>query len=199
MNILKALKTKHEAVVSSLIGWSDPRPRLYEEALRQAQAEQRQQKVEAAVFLRDFPSKQRVCFDMEFMEDGERILPLSLGAVRGDGATFYAVFEHDPSIANEWVKANVLPKLGDSPRLTRAEVAEGFAEFCGDSPEFWADYGAYDWVCLCQMYGTMMDLPKGWPMFVRDAQQAGLKVRESKVPHHALEDAKALASCAMQK
>lgn len=29
----------------------------------------------------------------------------------------------------------------------------------------------YDWVVLCQLYGTMMDLPKGWPMYCRDVKQ----------------------------
>ena len=35
----------------------------------------------------------------------------------------------------------------------------------GDSkPEFWGYYSDYDWVVTAQMFGTMMDIPKGWPM-----------------------------------
>ncbi len=30
---------------------------------------------------------------------------------------------------------------------------------------------SYDWVVLCQLFGTMMDLPKGWPMWCRDLKQ----------------------------
>lgn len=37
--------------------------------------------------------------------------------------------------------------------------------------EFWADYADYDWIVLCQLYGTMLDLPKSFPMFCMDIQQ----------------------------
>lgn len=37
--------------------------------------------------------------------------------------------------------------------------------------ELWADYGAYDHVALCQLFGTMMDLPEGFPMWTHDIQQ----------------------------
>lgn len=64
------------------------------------------------------------------------------------------------------------------------------------SPEFWADYGSYDWVLLCQQYGTMLDRPSGWPMFVRDIQQLKWDVGfDGKLPevegqaHNALDDA----------
>lgn len=36
---------------------------------------------------------------------------------------------------------------------------------------FYADYGSYDWVVFCSIFGKMMDLPAGFPMFVRDIQQ----------------------------
>lgn len=32
-------------------------------------------------------------------------------------------------------------------------------------------YSAYDHVVLCQLFGTMMDLPKGFPMFTTDLKQ----------------------------
>lgn len=38
-------------------------------------------------------------------------------------------------------------------------------------PEFWAYYADYDWVVFCQLFGTMMDLPKGFPMYCRDLKQ----------------------------
>lgn len=37
--------------------------------------------------------------------------------------------------------------------------------------EFWAWYAAYDWVVLCQLFGRMIDLPEGWPMYCRDFKQ----------------------------
>ncbi len=38
-------------------------------------------------------------------------------------------------------------------------------------PEFWAYYADYDWVVFCQLFGTMMDLPKGFPMYCLDLKQ----------------------------
>lgn len=63
-------------------------------------------------------------------------------------------------------------------------------------PIFWADYADYDWVLLCQLFGTMLDRPEGWPMFCRDIQQMKLDVEYgAKLPepegqaHRALDDA----------
>lgn len=38
-------------------------------------------------------------------------------------------------------------------------------------PEFYAYYADYDWVLFCSLFGTMMDLPKGFPMFCFDLKQ----------------------------
>ena len=63
-------------------------------------------------------------------------------------------------------------------------------------PELWADYGAYDHVAFCQIFGTMMDLPKGFPMFTHDLQQYAEALGNPVLPeqevsvHHALADAK---------
>lgn len=139
----------------------------------------------------------KVWFDTEFMEDGKTIELLSIGAVREDGITFYAeCLEADHSKANEWVKCNVLPHLTKGPALMpRSDIATGFITFCGPRPEFWAYYGSYDWVALCQLYGKMIDLPKGWPMFVRDVKQLCVDRGDPRLPeqtsteHHALADA----------
>lgn len=40
-----------------------------------------------------------------------------------------------------------------------------------DNPEFYAYYADYDWVLFCSLFGTMMDLPKGFPMYCRDLKQ----------------------------
>lgn len=73
---------------------------------------------------------------------------------------------------------------------------------CGDfeeespKPEFWGYYSAYDHVALCQLFGTMMNLPKGWPMYTRDLKQLGDSLgnpelpRQDKDEHHALADAR---------
>ena len=38
-------------------------------------------------------------------------------------------------------------------------------------PEFYAYYADYDWVLFCSLFGTMMDLPKGFPMYCNDLKQ----------------------------
>lgn len=39
------------------------------------------------------------------------------------------------------------------------------------TPEFYAYFADYDWVLFCSIFGTMMDLPKGFPMYCRDLKQ----------------------------
>lgn len=141
----------------------------------------------------------RIWFDTEFVEDGKTIDLLSIGMVREDGAVYYAEpLEADLSKAGEWVRANVLPHLSGD-KTPRAEIARQIVEFVGDAPEFWAYFASYDWVALCQLYGTMMDLPPGWPMYVRDVKQVigdGVKLHINE--HNALADAVALKAAHQQ-
>lgn len=60
-------------------------------------------------------------------------------------------------------------------------VAHGIKSFSPDDncpyfiwrnqPEFFGYYADYDWVLLCSLFGTMMQLPKGFPMYCRDLKQ----------------------------
>ena len=64
------------------------------------------------------------------------------------------------------------------------------------TPEFWAYYADYDWVVFCQLFGTMMDLPSGFPMFCFDIKQEHCRLGSPPLPrqkgkeHNALEDAR---------
>lgn len=108
----------------------------------------------------------KIYFDTEFIEDGHTIDLLSIGLVREDGEEYYAEsVEADRSRASLWVEENVLPSLSAISVRPRAQIAREIREFVGPKPEFWAWYADYDWVALCQLYGTMMDLPVGWPMY----------------------------------
>jgi hypothetical protein len=115
----------------------------------------------------------RIWFDTEFIEDGKTIDLLSIGLVREDDKRLYMENgEADFRKASPWVRQNVFPYLmGGSSAYTRPEIAKEIREFAGNSPEFWADFCAYDWVAICQLYGTMMQLPEGWPMFCLDVRQ----------------------------
>lgn len=138
----------------------------------------------------------KVWLDTEFIEDGKTIDLISIGLVREDGEVLYVEnSECDLSRADAWVRENVITKL-TGPRATRAEIAVMVRDFVGPSPEFWAYYADYDWVVLCQLYGRMIDLPKGWPMYCRDLKQEADR-RSTRLPqqtdgadHNALADAK---------
>lgn len=140
----------------------------------------------------------RIWFDTEFIEDGKTIDLISIGMVREDGATLYIEnSECDLSRASDWVKVNVFPSLtGPSAAAKRFRIAQCVREFVGPKPELWAYYADYDWVALCQLYGTMMDLPDGWPMFCLDIKQMAYMAGNPKLPeqaagqHNALEDAR---------
>lgn len=81
--------------------------------------------------------------------------------------------------------------------MSRAEIKQRLLEFIGtDKPEFWAYYADYDHVALCQLFGRMIDLPEGWPMFTYDLRQwlnhwgkSDIKQPDG-APHNALEDAR---------
>lgn len=140
-------------------------------------------------------SEKRIWFDTEFIEDGRTIDLISIGMVRDDGATYYAECEEaDLSRADEWVRANVLVHLSGEKKPRRV-IAQEIVAFAGEAPEFWAYYADYDWVALCQLYGRMIDLPKGWPMFCRDLKQLAVERGNARLPkqigaeHNALADA----------
>jgi hypothetical protein len=139
----------------------------------------------------------RFWFDTEFYENGSTIQLISIGIVAEDDRVYYAEtdFAH-AKCATDWLKQNVLPHLrGGDYEKSRMKIAHEVREFVGEAPEIWAYYADYDWVALCQLYGTMMDLPKGWPMFCRDVKQFADSLGNPTLPeqksneHYALADA----------
>lgn len=138
----------------------------------------------------------KIFFDTEFIEDGRTIDLVSIGLVREDGKELYMVSsEFDESKADAWVRENVLYHLEPGDRRLRRQIASAIHAFVGEQPEFWAYYADYDWVALCQLYGRMIDLPKGWPMYCRDVKQWADQTRiplpkQTGIEHHALYDAR---------
>lgn len=134
----------------------------------------------------------RIWFDTEFIEDGKTIDLISIGLIREDGLSLYMQNgECDFTKANDWVKENVIPLL--SPEYSSKEdIAKNIVNFVGQHPVFWGYHSAYDWVVLCQLYGSMMNLPATWPMFCRDIKQligTGQLLPKPKDAHNALVDA----------
>ncbi len=59
------------------------------------------------------------------------------------------------------------------PNETRANNAGVDAIIGNIDPniEFYGYYADYDWVLFCSLFGRMIDLPKGFPMYCRDLKQ----------------------------
>lgn len=140
----------------------------------------------------------RIFFDTEFYENGKTIELISIGLVREDGATYYAetILADFYCKQSSWLIDNVRPHLkGAKAEKYHDRLQFEITEFVGRNPEFWAYFGAYDWVVLCQLFGTMMDLPKTWPMYCRDVKQeadrvgANLPKQDPGQAHNALADA----------
>jgi len=138
--------------------------------------------------------------DTEFIEYPCSIDLVSIGIVSDSGREYYAVSqEFDSSKADSWVKANVLKdlpvrRLRKPKRVIAQEIIE-FVHAETTNPEFWGYYAAYDWVVFCWLFGKMVDLPKGFPMYCRDVKQIMDASGASSLPdpvgaHNALVDAK---------
>lgn len=85
------------------------------------------------------------------------------------------------------------------PWASRSQIREEVLVFCEadkyGKPEFWGYFADYDWVVFCQLFGTMISLPKGFPMYCRDLKQWADQLGDVRIPkpetqiHHALADA----------
>lgn len=144
----------------------------------------------------------RYFYDTEFIEDGSTIELVSIGIVAEDGREYYAVSsDFDASLANAWVRDNVLTKLplaGHPAWKPLAQIREEVFAFltARTQPELWAWVGAYDHVVLAQLWGDMSGLPKELPRYTRELKQYWImagRPRLPKVPdgnHDALVDAR---------
>jgi hypothetical protein len=162
----------------------------------------------------------KIFYDTEFLEDGKTIELISIGMVAEDGRELYAVSRDAPwrrIRKHEWLMANVVPHLpqphGDwilqmpkrwlidfaSPLVEhRQEIADAVRQFIQSTPnaELWAWYGAYDHVALAQLWGPMIDLPPGVPMWTNDLKQEVERRGNPSLPkqesaeHNALADAR---------
>lgn len=82
------------------------------------------------------------------------------------------------------------------PRQVIANEVRDFLRAAGPDVELWAWYGAYDHVALCWLWGKMIDLPDGVPMWTNDLRQERHRLGNPEMPkraageHNALEDAR---------
>lgn len=68
--------------------------------------------------------------------------------------------------------SHIFNVYGESMRSISTGVMEFVREHAaGTSIEFYGYYCDYDWVVFCWIFGKMIDLPKGFPMYCRDLKQ----------------------------
>lgn len=151
-------------------------------------------------------------------EDGRELYLVNQGIV--DGSLYDRIRSH------EWLMQNVIPGLPllvnsdgqtmyrapspddypggfvldhrDSRIVPRALIRNAVHHFILDTPDpqLWAWYGAYDHVAYAQLFGRMIDLPDGMPMFTCDLKQRAAELGDPRVPeqaagqHNALADAR---------
>ena len=143
----------------------------------------------------------RFFYDLEFGDTTSVVSLVSVGVVAEDGREYYAVSsDFDPLAVHPWVAKNVLPQLPPSATWKpRALIARELEEFFGHDPVWWAWYGAYDHVALCQLWGPMPDLPRTFPRFTLDVRQLWEHLGRPPLPqqesglHDALADARHVA------
>lgn len=117
---------------------------------------------------------------------------ISIGVVSEDNKGLYFISsEYNYNDADAWVKENVIIPAykrvvnGDNRNRYSANnfhkaygepvdsISQRLVEWIGNDKDisFYGYYSDYDWVLLCSMFGRMIDLPKGWPMYCRDLKQ----------------------------
>lgn len=153
-----------------------------------------------------------------------------------DGAQLYVINDDLSVIAraveNEWMRNNVLKWLpldismsadygalrancswdSDHPDYSAVVPMELFRDRIEDfvlensDPQLWAYYASYDHVLLAQLFGPMVELPTGFPMYTMDIKQEAVMRGNPRMPelpmalvnehfggirkeHHALYDA----------
>ena len=117
----------------------------------------------------------RFFLDCEFIETGPQrpVHLVSLGVKCEDGRAFYAEDEDAPlHLADDWFKTNVTPHLNRKHARPRHQIAQELLEFVGSlkfgTPTFYGYFCAYDWLCVAQLYGRLIDIPQSWPKYCID-------------------------------
>lgn len=116
-------------------------------------------------------------------------LPLDLNGAAFGGTGEYAWFALNPK---------------DNAIMPRRMIRNAVREFIlsTPSPELWGWYSGYDHVLYSQLFGRMVDLPDGFPMWTNDlkTRTAALGIDDREMPrdpgqqvHHALADAREMA------
>jgi hypothetical protein len=143
--------------------------------------------------------------DTEFWDRDNKIDLISIGIVAEDNREYYAInanFPHD-ECKDLWIKKNVLSLLPEYTGIDEGyksiyRIRQDIINFTLDdpTPEFYANYCSYDWVCFCKIFGGLMNLPDKYPYYCKDIAHITNMLGNPKLPkqnsieHHSLHDAR---------
>jgi len=108
------------------------------------------------------------------------ILPLYLETVHGDNRNRFDVhnFHKHYGRSNKEIMCDIILYIyrdqykhwmDSTSEFIERGIKYGWGEDL--SHELYAYYADYDWVVFCSLFGRMIDLPKGFPMYCRDLKQ----------------------------
>jgi hypothetical protein len=106
----------------------------------------------------------------------DNVLKIIYDQLRGFEPTPASIFEEACSYFTKKALAGLLKEYGKSRKEIRNDVinfVRTAQEFVGlkDDAQLYGYYSAYDHVVLCWLFGRMIDLPKGFPMYTTDLKQ----------------------------
>ena len=87
------------------------------------------------------------------------------------------MFGDSPKRTDKYFTYSIMKRLIKEDGKTNKQIAEEVKVFCtGDEGQhkpckFYAYYADYDWVAFCWLFGKMVNLPQGFPMYCRDLKQ----------------------------
>lgn len=107
------------------------------------------------------------------------IAPLYISTVHGDNRnrcgvdTFHKAYGKPNQQIAEEICLFVYPTISGQFKKEGQEFLSRAKEYgwIAPQPEFYGYYADYDWVLFCSLFGRMIDLPKGFPMYCRDLKQ----------------------------
>lgn len=135
------------------------------------------------------PLHDRICKHRWLMENVIPSLPLSTSGGK---------LGHGSLSASQGYRGFFHLDLGDNRIMPLRMIRNQVREFIQTTPdaELWAWYAAYDHVALAQLFGRMIDLPDGVPMWTNDLRQEVHRLGSPRLPeqesgvHNALDDAR---------
>lgn len=73
--------------------------------------------------------------------------------------------------SNKSIAQDIKDFVGERDSTSMTVYKSGTEYVYKDDIEFYGYYADYDWVVICSLFGRMIDLPKGFPMYCNDLQQ----------------------------